>query len=105
MALPLVDRTQVGSSTLLPSALLDKLFLPLGPPSLEVTEAQCPGEFRGRQAALFSFFWQMLKLSCCLYYRDTINLLSEPLHVSVKCYDLPCEQTDSTNTDTEEKNF
>ena len=96
----------MGSSTLLPSALLDKLFLPLGLPSLEVTEAQCPGEFRGRQAALFSFFWQMLKLSCCLYYRDTINfLLSEPLRVSVKFYALPCEQTDSTNTDTEEKNF
>ena len=46
----------VGSSVPLPSVLLDKLFLPLGLPSLEVTEAQCPGEFCGRQAALFSFF-------------------------------------------------
>ena len=50
-----------------------------------------------KASCLVFIFWQMLKLSCCLYYRDTINiLLSEPLHVPVKFYDLPCEQTDST---------
>lgn len=50
-----------------------------------------------KASCLVFVFWQMLKLSCCLYYRDTINiLLSEPLHVPVKFYHLPCEQTDST---------
>lgn len=50
-------------------------------------------------------FWQILKLSSCLYCRDTVNVpLSESLHVPVKFHHLPSEQPDSTNADMEEKN-
>lgn len=107
VALPLVGRTQGGSSALLPSALLDKLFVfTFGASLFGSHRSTVSRRIPWKASCLVFVFWQMLKLFCCLYYRDSINvLLSEPLHVPVKFYDLPCEQTDSTDTDTEEKNF
>lgn len=60
----------------------------------------------GKEAAFFCFyFWQTLRLPCCLCYKGTVSVfLSEPLQVPVKFLGLPSEQPNSTNTDTEEKN-